>query len=63
MKAIKLLAITLLSLLSFNIAGAQPGHQHKKSAHAHHKRAVRHHHKADRHHRKARHAHRASHKK
>ncbi len=64
MKTIKLLAITLLALFSFNLAGAQPKHQHKKHAHAHHKRAMHHHHKAAaRHHHKARHAHHPHHKK
>jgi hypothetical protein len=57
MKTIKLLAITLLALFSFNLAGAQPKHQHKKHAHAPRKRHMHHSSKARHHHRKAHGAH------
>ena len=64
MKAIKLLAITLLACLSFTLANAQPAQPHKKHAQSHaHRKANRRHRRKIRHlRRKAKHHHKASHR-
>jgi hypothetical protein len=50
MKAVKLLAIVMLTMFSFNLAQAQPKHHQKKHTHVHHKKSPHHHYKGRKHH-------------